>query len=109
MTYIVPLWLRTIGGPREHRKIEAIPVRAKLVQQMFRLAASGMGGIQICRKFNKERIPTWGRRKDSSPVWENSYIRKIVRNRAVLGEYNGIPDYFPRVIEDDLWNKCRRQ
>ena len=108
MSYIVPLWLRTIGGPKEQRKIEVIPERAKLVRKMFRLAANGMGGVQICRKFNKERVPTWGRRKDSSPVWENSYIRKILRNRAVLGEYHGIPNYFPRVIEDDLWNKAQK-
>ena len=108
MTYIVPLWLKTIGGPKEHRKIEVIPERAKLVREMFRFAASGMGGVQICRKFNKEQIPTWGRRKDSSPVWENSYIRKILRNRAVLGEYNGIENYFPRVVADALWNKAQK-
>lgn len=108
MTYIVPLWLRTIGGPKEQRKIEVIAERAKLVQEMFRLAASGMGGVQICRKFNKERVATWGRRKDSSPVWENSYIRKILRNRAVLGEYNGIRDYFPRVIHTGLWNRAQK-
>jgi DNA invertase Pin-like site-specific DNA recombinase len=108
MTYIVPLWLEVIGGPTEARKIKKILDRAALVVRMFELAASGLGGPRICKLFNAEGIPTWGRRKDSSKIWENSYIRKILRSRAVLGEYKGIPGYFPRVIEDDLWNRAQK-
>jgi DNA invertase Pin-like site-specific DNA recombinase len=113
LTASLPLWLEAKDG-------QAVPIkkRAAVVQRIFQLALSGYGITSIAKKFNTEGVATFGK----NSYWADSYVAKILYNRAVLGEYQPhtvrgkqkrkpegkpIPDYFPRIISDEVWHASR--
>lgn len=110
----VPYWLRL--NP-DTNKIEKIPERVRIVKKIFDCAEDGMGRRAIAKMLNEEKQPSWGR----SEFWRDSYVAKILNNRAVCGEYqphetvrnekikskkvrrpvgDPIPNYFPKVITE---------
>lgn len=132
VTTKIPAWLevvdrQTVNGRKVGGKIVAIKERAEIVRQIFQLKKQGLGKrlikqrldatIRISRKLKESKIPAFG----SSGVWHDSYIESILHNRAVLGEAqfwktkdggrvkdgNPIPDYYPQIIEFDLFNECQ--
>jgi DNA invertase Pin-like site-specific DNA recombinase len=143
ITGSVPAWIKVEydnSDPQKPKAVgfkpiaEAVPV----IRQIFEMKAGGMGYGSIVRKLNMEGA--WqpplkkggGRRKDSSKKqattgWRISYVKKVLVNRAVLGQYmpkkrqvfldnegkpvckripagDVISDYFPAIIEPDLFN-----
>lgn len=83
------------------------------------------GGRAIAKVLNAEGIPSFG-----GGLWEEAYIRKIIRGRAVLGEYQPmqcrrfvdgevvktsykrptrtpdgppIPNYYPAAVTEERW------
>ena len=107
LTRLCPAWLRYNDATGRFEKIQD---RCRLVKRIFKLSLDGKGMAAIAKSLNEEQIPSW--RSESG--WRKSYIYKILRNRAVLGEFqphskqNGkrepvgdpIPDYFPLVITE---------
>ncbi len=105
----LPGWLH--GRTGEPIKVDQ--ERAKVVRRIRRL---------IARRLNQEGIPTFGAGKRKADIWHDSYVQKILTNRAVLGEYqpfkriNGtrIPDgepredFFPAIITQELWGRAHR-
>ncbi|WP_277392889.1 recombinase family protein [Vibrio maerlii] len=107
-----PFWLdRTNDGFKSNQDVG-------VVQRIFDLAAEGLGHYSITGLLNKERV--------TSPTgrgWNGSTISKLLRSRSVLGEYQpntvsnkiatpiGEPilDYYPRVIDDDLFSRVQIQ
>lgn len=71
-------WVRLVDG-----KFEIVQERAAVVRRIFELAISGMGAIRIARTLNEEGVEPFGR----SSGWHVSYVRKILHNRAVVGEF----------------------
>ena len=93
----------------------------------------GVGSESIAKRLNRDELdkqhqslPFWlpkPKRKYSVGGWRNSYINKILRNRAVLGEYQPytkidgkrqpvgepVKDYFPRIVSDDLFYRVQDQ
>jgi DNA invertase Pin-like site-specific DNA recombinase len=110
LTSRCPAWLKL---DKDKRNFKVIPKRAKLIKKIFEYCKDGAGNFSITRKLNEKRIESWG----ISNGWHQSYIQKLLNNRSVLGEFqphkmiNGkrvpagapIPNYFPRIIEDDLF------
>ena len=115
LTRICPQWLQLSGDRTE---FEPIPERVEVVQRIFRMAADGMGANGIAKQLNAEQVPTFGR----AEYWQISYIKKVLANRAVLGEYqphrmqNGkrtavgdpIPDYYPAIVDESLFYAVQR-
>jgi DNA invertase Pin-like site-specific DNA recombinase len=115
LTSLCPGWLKLTA---DRKSFEVIPERVALIRRMFEMNASGIGQVTIARIFNQEKIPVWGRGKG----WHMSFIQRILHTRTVLGEFqpgrsNGkdsipdgppIPDYFPAVIELELWQRVQR-
>src|SRR5262249_22944403 len=79
MTKWCPAWLRLLP---DRSGYEPIPDRIEIVRQIFRDTADGVGMYSIAARFNKGEVPTFG----GSNGWHQSYIAKILANRAVLGE-----------------------
>jgi DNA invertase Pin-like site-specific DNA recombinase len=140
VTGMAPAWLRV----NDDGGFEPIPEAAEAVRLIYTLKAQGLGYGAIERRLNAEArwIPPikkgGGRpRKDGVPAarqetmgWRMSYLKKILTNRAVLGEYQPhraekveeggvrklvrvpagevIPDYFPRVVEPGLFATVER-
>jgi DNA invertase Pin-like site-specific DNA recombinase len=111
VTKIVPMWLTVSDG-----KIQEISSRSQVIRQIFADTIAGLGKRAIAKKLNSRKEPIWGSAKrNKSGLWNESYISKIIHNRAVLGEYQPhlkrdgkrllinepIPDYFPRIVSDE--------
>ncbi|MBT4285785.1 MAG: recombinase family protein [Deltaproteobacteria bacterium] len=124
----LPLWLKL---NRKTMTIETIPQRAAIIQRIFYMAENGKGATTIIKTFNAEKIEPWGNPKlnNRAKQWHTSYITKIIKNKAVYGEYqpcrslevdvNGkskikskqvgdpIANYYPTVISEELFNKVQ--
>lgn len=120
LTAQAPGWL-ALNATRT--AFEKIPERVRLVRRLFALADAGHGKRSIAKSFNQEGIEPWGKGKRRGNGWHDSYIQKILANRAVLGEFQPhrmvegkrIPDgdpiagYFPAIIDEKVFRSvnCR--
>jgi len=109
LTAWCPKWLELKAGT--FQKVDA---RVSIVQSIYKDAVSGLGILAIAKCLNDRKTPIFGR---SNRGWYPSYVGKILNNRAVLGEFqprtthNGkrvavgepIENYFPRIIDDELF------
>ena len=99
-------WLKLIDG-----QFVVIEERADVVRRIFALALAGYGPTRIARLLNEEGVNTFGRSKG----WHISYIKKILSNRAVIGELqphtrprsgqrmpagDPISDYYPAIVSE---------
>lgn len=110
-------WLKL---DKETRKFEVIPYIVIVIRKAFELKLKGYGAVLIAQQLNKDPN-TWKppvTKLNKSGGWSATYIIKLLRNKAVLGEFQPtvsrsdgkslndgepIKDYFPRVISDDLF------
>ncbi|WP_379921705.1 recombinase family protein [Erythrobacter sp. R86502] len=99
--------------------------RAELVIEIYELYVEGMGLPAIVRSINSRGEPSWAYGKRASDGWNTAYLHKLLKNRAVLGEFSPksrkhgqdshhavskgivIPDYYPQIISADLFNKAQ--
>lgn len=79
MTRMCPHWLE-LTMDRTSFKIHVD--RAALVNEIFQRTIDGQGSEMIAKNLNALEIECWGRTKG----WRSSYIKKLLINRAVLGE-----------------------
>lgn len=100
--------------------IEVIDDRADIIRMIFEMCRDGYGAYSVARFLNEKKIATWGRSK----FWHESYVKKILDSRGVLGEYQprkfaqsgnkqnritaGEPiiGYYPRIIDDILFEQA---
>ncbi|WP_188063188.1 recombinase family protein [Sphingobium sp. KCTC 72723] len=109
MTALSPAWLKLSA---DRSSYEIIHDRAAIVRRIFNETERGIGKNALATTFNREGVLPFGRGKG----WHASYIQKIVRNVAVLGEFqphtkprgglrqpagDPIHNYFPPVISED--------
>ena len=89
------------------------PERAGLVQEIFQLAADGMGCQAIAVELNRRGVPTWGRAKK----WLQVSVYTILKNRAAIGELalkldgkqaEAIKGYYPAAVDEALFNRVQR-
>lgn len=113
----VPGWLRVEGG-----RIEQIAERVVVVREIFELTKAGFGAYSIAKRLNERKESPWSMRANA--VWRESYVKKILRSRTVLGEYQPhtvatvdgkverIPDgeplkgYYPEIISLVLFQEA---
>lgn len=112
VTSQVPRWLEVRDG-----KIHVLEERAQLVRRIFEMYVGGYGRGVIARTLIKESIPAWNTRK---PVWHESYVNKLLCNRAVVGEYIAefkteegsrgqevITGYYPAIVDQALFDRVQ--
>jgi len=110
LTRRAPAWLTVEGTPP---RFEVVPERAAIVRRIFEDTVAGLGKHHIARKLNREGVAPFGR----AAGWHASYIQKILKSPAVLGEFqpgrkprgeartlvgDAISNYYPTIIEADL-------
>ena len=96
-------WMTTppFGYRKAHKKGAALvidPKKANVVHRIFQMYADGGGILQIARTLTQENIPTPSRylheyrlkngiedKSRYSDVWNDSCIRRILKNEAYLG------------------------
>jgi len=116
-----PRWL-TLVGKGEGRHFVVDRDRARVIEQIYKMAATGIGAIEIARFLNDHDVPTVSGR----PRWRAGMVIHLLRSQAVIGRFhpclsvikNGrrwrVPDpagpiegYFPAVISEELYRKGR--
>ena len=110
LTAKCPAWL-TVVRDGTKRQFEVVPGAAETIRMMFELKLSGIGVRGICTKLNAGG--GWTRANG----FHASYLKKILQNRAVIGEHQPrknvggefVPDgdvltnYYPKIVEPDLF------
>lgn len=117
LTSICPHWLVL---DQDRKNFTVVKDRAQLVRRIYQMSIDGIGQASIAKMLNREKVPTWGKNKG----WHLAYIHSLLRNRAVLGEFQTrrrevrgkrkyvsvddvIKDYFPTIIDEVLWQKVQ--
>ena len=115
MTKWAPAWLAL---SKDRSRYDVIPERAEVIRSIFEDAASGIGMYRIALRLNVSKTPTF----NPSNGWHQSYVAKILANRAVLGEFQPhkrddadkqVPDgdviegYFPPIISAELFYRAK--
>lgn len=86
------------------------------IKYIFTLATEhGLGRYAIAQRLQAEEIPVFSKR---ATKWTAAMVKRISNNRSLLGEFipanskdktaKTIHDYYPRIIEDTLFEKCQR-
>ena len=118
LSKVAPAWLELSEDGKE---FIIKPEVAKAVELIFLKKISGKGTSRIEKEMNDDpnawKPPKGGRNKTGG--WRKSYIDKIVRTRAAIGEYQPcsnkqpigepIKNYFPPVIDEDLFYQVQAQ
>ncbi len=116
LTKRAPLWLEVVSDT----EFKTLPGAEETLKRIFDLKLKGLGKWQIAKKLNAEASwmpPKSKNGKTGGNGWRDSYVSKILRNRAVIGEYqphkrNGekrepvgepITDYYPSVVDDNTF------
>jgi DNA invertase Pin-like site-specific DNA recombinase len=112
----MPPWLRAVGTGGERRAV-VIPEKAAVVQRVFDLAVAGWGVTRIVRALTKDGTPPLTGRG-----WSRVSLRRLLADRAVLGEYQpttldqhgkrvkdgeAVGGYFPAVVDEATFAKAR--
>lgn len=114
LTEVAPAWLALSS---DRSRFDLIEKNVEIVRRIFDDADAGKGSYQIARGFNLEGLPPFTR----SNGWHESYISKILTNRAVLGEFqpckyiNGrrspygepIEGYFPAIVAREQFERVQ--
>ena len=120
----VPGWLRVSA---DHGTCELIPDRQRIVLEIFEKSAAGWGKDRIAKALKERGVEPWGVKNQKGKYWHDTYVAKILANRAVIGECQwhksrmdpktgkktrvptGAPiaNYFPPAIPVALWLKVQ--
>lgn len=108
LTAKCPAWLRVVADSKDgQRRFEILPGAKQTIRKMFDLKLSGVGVRGMVKPLNASA--KWSRPNG----FHASYIRKILVNRAVIGEHqpcknvdgryvpdgDAIQDYFPKIVD----------
>jgi DNA invertase Pin-like site-specific DNA recombinase len=119
ITKNVPMWMDAKTGQAPVLNAQ----RAEIVQKIFRLAALGFGSYRIVGKLTTDGDKPFGiNDRSGAKRWTIPYVKKILKNRAVLGEFqpkkrvagvrkiDGVPvaNFFPPVITHEEWDAARQ-
>ena len=123
LTKKCPAWLK----PSDYEKnFIPIPDREKVICSIFDMKLAGKGATTIVRELNSKpdfwKPKSRDKRKDGEG-WRESYVKKILQNRAVIGEFQlyrkvkgkrepigeAILDYYPKVIDRDVFFRVQEQ
>lgn len=113
LTARAPAWLETSrDGKGAIKRFIPIKEKCQVVELIFEKKLAGKGSERIERELNQ--IEGIWKPKNG---WRKSYINKILRNRAVIGEFqphvkqNGkripegepVKNYYPQIISEDMF------
>jgi DNA invertase Pin-like site-specific DNA recombinase len=98
LTARCPPWLKL---KRDRSVFEVIEPKAAIIRRVFDESAAGIGAYRILQRLNCEKAP----HLSGTDGWTSSYVCKLLKNRAVLGEYQP----FKYVKKANIWDPRRRK
>lgn len=114
LTARAPAWLKLT---EDRSEFKVIPERMSIIRLIYKLTINGYGRTRIIKKLNAQNVRVFGR----GAGWHESYISKILHNRAVLGEFQPhhmvddkrvacgepVSGYFPKIISESDFHKAQ--
>jgi DNA invertase Pin-like site-specific DNA recombinase len=114
MTRMVPYWLELRPDRSSFAVIED---RAEMVREIFRWCVDGVGIATIASRLNAAGLKTGHQCKQVG----SSSVQKILRNRAVLGEFTPmsgrgkerkpsgetVKEYYPPIVDEGHWTQAQ--
>ncbi|MFN4031254.1 MAG: recombinase family protein [Acidovorax temperans] len=125
ITSVCPAWLKL---NEDETEFDFIPEKRVVVEEIIQMTMSGLGKTAIANQLNARGVPTISPPKvrrsptyevvgsvNPDRIWQESYITKVIKNRALIGEFqphktvdgkrvpvgDPIKNYFPRLITDE--------
>jgi DNA invertase Pin-like site-specific DNA recombinase len=77
------------------------PGAKETLNLIFQLATEGLGIDRIIKHLVEHKVKHF-----QGGQWARKYVRDILHDRAVLGEFQGIKDYYPALVDVDLFNRA---
>lgn len=113
LTSMCPGWLSL---DKVENRFDVDEYKSSVVRRIFEYSANGLGAYSIARTLNSTKTPPFGK----GVGWHISSVKKLLKNRAVIGEHqpcrlvNGkrqeigepIDGYYPPIIENDLFHRA---
>jgi len=96
----------------------------RVIRYIFRQTANGVGQRKLLEELTKKYKPLIETTNPKKPRhWNASFIKKVLADRAVLGELQPykkvdgervpdgapLPDYYPRIIDDELFYQVQAE
>lgn len=123
ITAKAPGWLK---AKADRSGFEVVEDRAKMVRDVYEMAAQGKGPRWIAKELNERGIPAWGRwrKTGSTPTWEIGSVKMILGQPSVEGDYmpgfsntsanrtkfdQRVVGYYPRIVDAELVARARAQ
>jgi len=110
MTRQCPRWL-TVS--KDMKTFLVNEERVEIIRDIFNLSIAGMGQRKIASRLNETGIKPFTKKG----MWNSTYIRALIKNRALLGEFQPkhrgmpvgevIPDFYPAVIDEELFYRAQ--
>lgn len=118
LTARCPAWLKLSD---DRKSFIVLPEVAQAVNRIFQMKLEGKGSETIVRALNEEQGWKPNGKRNPAGGWRKSYVEKILRSRAVIGEYqphrktggkripegDPIPAYFPPIMDKDLFDRVQ--
>jgi DNA invertase Pin-like site-specific DNA recombinase len=118
MTSRVPAWLYVEDG-----EIKVNEERAAVIRRIFELSIKGYGAAATAKLLNEQGVDTFGdihSPERKAKGWRQSYIKKVLGNRAVVGELlphkhvdgkrvplEPIDGHYPKIIDEATFTKSQ--
>lgn len=119
LTSRLPAWLKLSA---DRSRIEVIEDRAAVINRIFNETLRGMGQHGVAALLTRDGVETFGDGRRQAKVWQRSYVKKVLENRAVIGTFvphdtrkvkgrrvrdplPPIEDYFPAVVDTELFER----
>jgi DNA invertase Pin-like site-specific DNA recombinase len=110
-----PAWLKLNA---DRLGYSVIKERANVIKRIFDEAASGLGMYAITKRLNEKKVPHFGK----AHGWRLPYVAIILKNRAVLGEFQPhkyidgkrtpygepVKGYYPAIVDQELFDRVQR-
>lgn len=123
LTARCPAWLKLND---DKTQFDIIEDRKETICRIFDMKLDGKGATSIIRELNSTPgiwKPGSKNNRKQGEGWRESYVRKILQSRAVIGEFQpqrsakgkrepigeAIPDYFPTVIGKDVFYRVQEK
>jgi DNA invertase Pin-like site-specific DNA recombinase len=114
VTRKLPAWIECPSQATRTTEFRVIEDKAQIVRRIFSEYLAGIGSRTISVQLSRERVKPFGRAK----LWNVSSVFKLLKSRAVIGEYQPqshfgkmvrkddgpvVPDYYPSILDKKIF------